>query len=96
MAVLTQWPIQTQPTFGTQWGAHPATVPPFSPPWANGDAHMGQGLLLLTLPRQSRFPSTLFEIKMCLRWKLLSKIEAFYLSLVQNTDCMETFNLESI
>lgn len=91
MAVLTQWPIQNP----AQWGAHPMAVPTFSPPWANGDARVGQGVLL-TLPRQSRLPSTLFEIKMCLRWKLLSKIEAFYLSLVQNTDCMETFNLESI
>lgn len=36
------------------------------------------------------------KIKMCLQYNLLSKIEAFYLSLLQNRDYMETFNLESI
>lgn len=36
------------------------------------------------------------KIKMCLQYNLLSKTEAFYLSLLQNRDYMETFNLESI
>lgn len=40
--------------------------------------------------------SSLPKIKMCLQYSLLSKIEAFYPSLLQNRDYTETFNLESI
>lgn len=49
--------------------------------------------------RKSRLCHIFFfppKIKMCLQYNLLSKIEAFYLSLLQNRDYMETFNLESI
>ena len=80
------------------------SITPTSCPWRgkkkiNNHHHLPGPEPSATFQRKSRLCHIFFfppKIKMCFQCNLLSKIEAFYLSLLQNRDYMETFNLESI